>query len=81
MPQSKVGEVGGGEGEAVPDSRPDVSEHTKLLGHSRLFKEKNNTRLSVRVKEATEEKADEPCLADGMHSIPIHYYHYYYCAE
>lgn len=84
MPQSKVGEqaeVAGGGGQAVTDSRPDRSEHTNLLGHSKLFKEKNNTRVSVRVKEANEEKADEQCLADGMHSTPIHYYHYCYCAE
>lgn len=58
-----------------------IHQHTKVLGHSDWFEEKNNTGVSMRVKEANEQKAGEQCLADGMHSTPIHYYHHYYCAE
>lgn len=58
-----------------------IHQHTKVLGHSDWFEEKNNTGVSMRVKEANEQKAGEQCLADGMHSTLIHYYHHYYCAE
>lgn len=51
-------EAGGGEGEGGQSQGPDQSEHTMQLDHRDSWFQggKNNTRVSVWVKEANEQK-------------------------